>query len=73
MKLVPEHIINDMDQVVFIFDLEQVLPLEQVFEERLMEERLLAVKQAVLRILESCSNAFKIDENKRDLPSFGFR
>ena len=62
-----------MDQIVFIFDLEQVLPLEQVLEESLMEERLLAVKQAVLRILVSCTDAFKIGVSKRDLPSLGFR
>ena len=62
-----------MDQIVFIFDLEQVLPLKQVHKDSLMEERLLAVKQAVLRILVSSTDAFKIGASKRDLPSLGFR
>ena len=68
-----ENNTDDMNQIVFIFDLEQVLALEQELVESSVEERLLAVKKAVLRILESSINAFKIGENKRDLPSLGFR
>ena len=59
-----------MDQVVFVFDLEQMVPLEEVLfgEESLLEARLNSVKQAVLRILLFCT-----DKSKRNWPSFGFR
>ena len=64
-----------MDQIVFVFDLEQVVPLEKVVEEMesLIEARLNSVKQAALRIATFCSDAGKISENRRDLPSLGFR
>ena len=66
-----------MDQIVFVFDLEQVVPLEEVVEEQLdeslIEARLNSVKQAALRIATFCSYAGKISESRRDLPSLGFR
>ena len=65
-----------MDQIVFVFDLEQVVPLEEVVgeqEESLLEARLNSVRQAALRIVIFCSDAGKIGENRRDLPSLGFR
>ena len=65
-----------MDQIVFVFDLEQLLPMEEMvgnLDESLMEARLNSVKQAVLRIATFCSDAGKISESRRDLPSFGFR
>ena len=66
-----------MDQIVFVFDLEQVVPLEEVVEEQLdeslIEARLNSVKQAALRIATFCSDAGKISESRRDLPSLGFR
>ena len=65
-----------MDQIVFVFDLEQVVPLEKVVEEvdeSLIEARLNSVKQAALRITTFCSDARKISESRRDLPSIGFR
>ena len=65
-----------MDQIVFVFDLEQVVPLDYLVEEvedSLIEARLNSVKQAVLRILNFCSDVGKIGASRRDLPSFGFR
>jgi hypothetical protein len=66
-----------MDQIVFIFDLEHVVPLEEVvvgeLEESLLESRLNSVRQAALRITTFCSDAGKIGGNTRELPSFGFR
>ena len=65
-----------MEQIVFVFDLEQVVPLEKVVEEldeSLIEARLNSVKQAALRIATFCSDADKISESRRDLPSLGFR
>ena len=65
-----------MDQIVFVFDLEQVVPLEKLVEEldeSLIEARLNSVKQAALRIATFCCDAGKISESRRDLPSFGFR
>ena len=65
-----------MDQIVFVFDLEQVVPLEKVvgeLDKSLIEARLNCVKQAALRIATFCSDAGKISENRRDLPSLGFR
>ena len=65
-----------MNQIVFIFDLEQVVPLNRVLEEldsSLIEARLNSVKQAALRIATFCSYAGKISESRRDLPSLGFR
>ena len=52
------------------------MPLEKVVEEvdeSLIEARLNSVKQAALRIVTFCSDADKITESRRDLPSFGFR
>ena len=60
-----------MDQIVFVFDLEQLLPMEEMvgnLDESLMEARLNSVKQAVLRIATYCSYAGKISESRRDLP-----
>ena len=65
-----------MDQIVFVFDLEQVVPLDylvEAVEDRLIDARLNSVKQAVLRILTFCSDVGKIGANRRDLPSLGFR
>ena len=65
-----------MDQIVFVFDLEQVVALDHIIgesEESLVDARLNSVKQAALRILAFCSDAGKIGESRRDLPSFGFR
>ena len=65
-----------MDQLVFVFDLEQVVPLNYVVEsveDTLVEAKLNCVKQAVLRMLSFCSDAGKIGESRRDLPSLGFR
>jgi hypothetical protein len=65
-----------MDQIVFVFDLEQVVPLEKLLkklDESLIEARLNNFKQAVLRIATFCSDASKISEGRRDLPSLGFR
>ena len=65
-----------MDQIVFVFDLEQVVPLEKVvgaLDDSLIEARLSSVKQAALRIATFCFDAGRIDESSRDLPSFGFR
>ena len=65
-----------MDQIVFVFDLEQVVPLNHLIEaeeDSLIEARLNSVKQAVLRILAFCSDIGKIGASRRDLPSFGFR
>ena len=67
-----------MDQIVFVFDLEQMVPLEQVVGEReldesLLEERLNSVKEAALRIATFCTDVDRIGESKRDLPSIGFR
>ena len=65
-----------MDQIVFVFDLEQVVPLEDVTADLLEEsllERLNSIKQASLRIATFCTDANRISENIRDLPSIGFR
>ena len=65
-----------MDQIIFVFDLEQLVPLDKVVEEvneRWIEARLNSVKQAVLRIATFCSDAGKIGESRRSLPSLGFR
>jgi len=65
-----------MDQIVFVFDLEQVVPLDylvEAVEDSLIEARLNTVKQAVLRILSFCSDVGKIGASRRDLPSLGFR
>ena len=65
-----------MDQIVFVFDLEQVVPLEEMVEElegSLLEARLTSVKQAALRIATFCTDAGRISESRRDLPSIGFR
>ena len=61
-----------MDQIVFVFDLEQVVPLMEV-EDSLIEARLNNVKQAVIRMLTFCSDVGKMGASRRDLPSFGFR
>ena len=65
-----------MDQIVFVFDLEQVVPLKyliEVEEDSLIEARLSSVKQAVLRFLAFGSDVGEIGASRRDLPSFGFR
>ena len=65
-----------MDQNVFVFDLEQVVPLEEMVEElegSLLEARLTSVKQAALRIATFCTDVGRISESRRDLPSIGFR
>ena len=65
-----------MDQIVFVFDLEQVVPLNYLIEaeeDSLIKARINSVKQAVLRILAFCSDIGKIGASRRDLPSFGFR
>ena len=65
-----------MNQIVFIFDLEQVVPLNRVLEEldsSLIEARLNSVKQAALRIATFCCDAGNIRESRRDLPSLGCR
>ena len=65
-----------MDQIVFVFDLEQVIPLDylvEAVEDNLIEARLNRVKQAVLRILTFCSDVGKMGASRRVLPSFGFR
>ena len=64
-----------MGQIVFVFDLEQVVPLEKVMgelDENLVEARLNSIKQAALRIATFCVD--KIGGGcSRDLPSLGFR
>ena len=65
-----------MDQIIFVFDLEQVLHLEKglgVLDESLIEARLNSIKQAALRIATFCSSVGNIGECRRDLPSLGFR
>ena len=65
-----------MDQIVFVIDLDQVLPMEEVvaeLEESLVEARLTSIKQAALKIATFCTDAYRISESKRDLPSFGYR
>ena len=65
-----------MDQIVFIFDLEQMLPLKEMvgeLEDSLLQARMNSIKQAALRIVTYCTEADRITENRRDLPSFGFR
>ena len=42
-------------------------------DESWIEARLNSVKQATLRIATFCSDASRINESSRDLPSFGFR
>ena len=64
-----------MDQIVFIFDLEQLVPLGNLVEEdeSLVEARLNSIKQAALRIALLSSDAGKNWESGRNLPSLGFR
>ena len=65
-----------MDQNVFVFDLEQVVPLEEMVEElegSLLKARLTSVKLAALRIATFCADVGRISESRRDLPSIGFR
>ena len=65
-----------MDQIVFVIDLDQVLPMEEVvaeLEESLVEARLTSIKQAALKIATFCTDAHRISESKRDLPSLGYR
>jgi hypothetical protein len=65
-----------MDQIIFVFDLEKMVCLEKgvgELDESLVEARLNSIKQAALRIATCCSDASRISESRRDLPSFGFR
>ena len=65
-----------MDQIVFVFDLEKVVPLEELLcekTENIFEARLNSVKQAVLRIATFCTDACQITDSRRNLPSLGFR
>jgi len=63
-----------MDQILFLFDLDQLLPLEgPIAEESKQDARLSLVKQTCLRILTYCSDAGRINSKRRDLPCFGFR
>ena len=63
-----------MDQIVFVFDVEQLVPLEVGEpDETLLEDRLNNVKQAALRFAMFCTDAGRISESRRDLPSIGFR
>ena len=59
-----------MDQIVFIIDLEALLPdiIDDLNEDDL-ERRLNNLKKAVLRILTHG----RVVERRRDLSSFGFR
>ena len=61
-----------MDQVLFVFDMEEVVPLGEL-DDGLLEARLNSVKQAALRILASCTDDGELSESRRDLPSLGFR
>ena len=65
----------NMDQIVFIFDVEQLVPLEggmRELDESLLETRLNCVKQAALRIVTFCTDDGQIRERRKELPSFGF-
>ena len=65
-----------MDQVVFVFDLDQVVPLHEVggkHDAALQEDQLNCVNLAVLRIATYCTKAGWISESRKDLPCFGFR
>ena len=67
-----------MDQILFLFDVEQLLehPLKDLAgnnEDNLMEASLDSLKQAVLKIGLSCVKAANFTENKWDIPNFGFR
>ena len=59
-----------MDQILFVFDLECI-------DLRLCEEnidcQLTVIRQAALQIGAFCSDALRLSERRRDLPSFGFR
>ena len=59
-----------MDQIVFIIDLEALLPdiIDDLNEDDL-ERRLNNLKKAILRILTHG----RVVERRRDLSSFGFR
>lgn len=65
-----------MDQIVFIIDLEQVVPIGKVVgeqDENLIGARLHSVKEAALKMVLSCLDIGKFTESKRDLPSMGLR
>merc|ERR550519_1357403 len=65
-----------MDQVVFVFDLEQIVPLEGItgeLDEGLLEEELNNVISAALKIATFCTDAGRLNDSRRDLPSLGFR
>ena len=59
-----------MDQIVFVFDLDQVVPLHgDVGVDQLVQ----CVKLAVLRIATYCTKTGWISHTRNDLPCFGFR
>ncbi|XP_023348603.1 uncharacterized protein LOC111717337 [Eurytemora carolleeae] len=61
-----------MDQVLFLFDLDQVLPVQgDLVQEEDQEIRLNLIKQTCLRILLVGVNRLNLDH--RNLPHFGFR
>ena len=64
-----------MDQIVFVFDLEQLVPLDSVtqIDDSSLDLKLDVIKQAALRITTFCSEAGKLSDSRRDLPSFGFK
>ena len=61
-----------MDQIVFVFDLEQLVPLDSVtqIDDSSLDLKLDVIKQAALSITTCCSEAGKLlDSRRRDLPS----
>ena len=65
-----------MDQIVFIIDLEEVVPIGKVVgeqDENLREARLHSIKEAALKMVLSCLQTSKFSESKWDLPSMGLR
>jgi len=64
-----------MDQIVFVFDLEQLVPLDSVtqIDDSSLDLKLDVIKQAALRITTFCSEAGELSDNGRDLPSVGFK
>ena len=64
-----------MDQIVFVFDLEQLVPLDSVtqIDDSSLDLKLDVIKQAALSITTCCSEAGKLLDSRRDLPSFGFK
>ena len=59
-----------MDQILFVFDLECI---DVKLSEENFDCQLTVIRQAALQIAAFCSDALRISERRRDLPSFGFR